>query len=101
MAKVDGGQKDRRRGHDEVIAVCDGNHEDHSQVNQTRFPDISRDELGRRLDGSQEKGEITSRSCPETELVGEDVTVGFESPYAISDEMNACVHEMRSTPRTE
>ena len=52
------------------------NHEDHSQVDQTRFPDIRRDELGRRLDGGEEQGQIASRGGTEAELVSEDMAVG-------------------------
>ena len=50
-----------------------GNHEGHSQIDQARFPDVGRDELGRRLDRGQEQREVTGRGGPETELVVEDV----------------------------
>ena len=43
------------------------------QVNETRFADVGRDELGRRLDRGQEQREVTGRGGPQAELVVEDV----------------------------
>ena len=63
-------------GEDEVTAARGENHEGHSQIDQSRFSDIGRDELGGRLDGGEEKGEIAGRGCAEAELVSEDMAVG-------------------------
>ena len=60
-------------GEDEVTAARGENHEGHSQVNQARFPDIGRNEFGRRLDSSKEQRQVASRDSPKAELVREDV----------------------------
>ena len=39
------------------------------QVNEARSTDVGRDELGGRLDGTQEQGEVTGRRCAQAELV--------------------------------
>ena len=56
---------------DETTAARAENHEGHSQIDQARFPDIRRNEFGRRLDGSQEQRQVARRCWAETELVVE------------------------------
>ena len=60
-------------GEDEVTAARGENHEGHSQIDQSRFSDIGRDELGGGLDGGKEKREIARRGGTEAELVREDM----------------------------
>ena len=54
---------------------CSREYADFSQVDQTRFPDVSSDELGSCLNGREEKSEITSGYGTETELLAQDMTV--------------------------
>ena len=66
-------------GEDEVTAARGENHEGHSQIDQSRFSDIGRDELGGGLDGGKEKREIARRGGTEAELVREDMAGGRAS----------------------
>ena len=56
-----------------LLRAREENHKDGSQVNQARFPDISRDELGCGLDGGEEERKVAGRGGAEAELVREDV----------------------------
>ena len=68
--------------------MWDENHEDHSQVDQTRFPDVCGDEFGCHLDGGEEEGEVASRGGAEAELVSEDMAIVRRTRYARYDEIS-------------
>ena len=80
-------------GEDEVTAARGENHEGHSQIDQSRFSDIGRDELGGRLDGGQEQRKIASCSGPETELISKDMAIVGTADGSQSNGMSARIRE--------